>query len=1263
MTKLKYLRVFLIGILSSRLLFAGTAFAAPPLQGQYIEGEVLVLLKNDSSRKTLTSQSVESGAGRSYASNVAASVNAEVAQTYGALSAQSGKIYALIKSEGKTTEKLLDELKRNPNVISATPNYIVHAMEQAPNDPSYGSLWGLKKINAHQAWDKTTGSSQIYAAVLDTGIDSGHPDLSSNVDTNLAKDFTGSQYGFQDRNSHGTHVAGTIGAVGNNGVGVVGVNWTTKIFPLKVLGDSGSGNYGWIANAISQIIQHLTADPDMHIVSANLSLGGWRYEKPESLSASQDVLWSAFKDLSDMNKTLIVVAAGNDQREVGKPNPEEQKNSEGNVTIPLGYYVYPASYINVDNMIVVGAIDSSNAAASFTNWSETAVDLVAPGVGINSTVPQSYGSKSGTSMATPYVAGAVALLASHRPDLTASELKEFLLNTANSNVNPVLNNRFNTSNPQQKVSRHGLLDINAAIEAATIIPNVPVTGISISPSTPPRLYTNGAPAEKTVTLTATVSPSNATVQDVEWTTNAPVVATVSSSGSTAAIVTAVGSGDAQITAKARDGSNITESVTVQVSTYVTGITLNPVSVTMAPEETITLTPTITPSSALDRSITWSSSNPSKITVSNSTVTALTGSGEETATITAAANGSKTPGAVKATAAIIVKTPIKYVEGITITPSSLALTTGTTGQLSSQVTPSDATNKTVAWSSDKLSVATVDPSGLVTAVAAGTAKITAEAVDGSNVSKDAVVTVTNPIIPVTGISLSKYTLALETGTSEQLIATISPPNATNQGVLWSTADASVSTVDQGLVSAHGDGTTTITATAAGNPAKTASAAVTVTGSFIPVTALRFEPDTLSLSVPNSSQLAPIITPDNATDKTVSWQSSQPSVATVTQTGYVTAVSGGTTVITATAQGAAVGNEVKDTVTVTVTSAAPIIPVTDLSVAPLSLDMVVGEKKALNATVVPEEASNKEIHWISTATDVATLDDEGGIGTVAVTPKEQKTVTAVGAGSAIIRLTALGGNNVVAEVPVTVRNETPSARIPILPPGNVSIVFLDGTPTVSVGLPLTCSVGTSAPVQNAVLLVTYPDGSVYFVDMQVNERVLTFTFTPPTAGTYTLAFTLIEPDSKLSEPVLSLEAIGSASAGIDLSGLERIGLRNGVLNVPTGQSINVQLSTALGGKFSSTPLPANLVLTEDGHLSGTVVVPGTYAITIRVTTPTVYYETFTLVVEQSGSQTTDPPSLAPQNPGGGGGGCDAGWGGLVWAGLLTLVAWASRFNSRK
>ncbi|MDR1977805.1 MAG: Ig-like domain-containing protein, partial [Synergistaceae bacterium] len=959
MNATKRLRVFWTGLLLAGLFFSGTAlavfaFAAPasaiplktPRYSRYVEGEALVLLRSNTPRGTLSVRSVESGVSRSYANNVAASVGARAETTYGALSAQSGKIFALVKSETKTTEELIRDLEKNPDVISAAPNYIVRAMETRPNDPSYTALWGMEKINAPKAWDKITGDSGVYVAVIDTGVDHTHPDLGDNTAAAWGWNFTtAASADFMDRHSHGTHVAGTIGAVGNNGMGVAGVNWTVKVIPIKVLSDSGSGDWNWIIGGVNKIVQYLTENPGMRIAAVNLSLGGWMDYTPEGMKITP--FWHAFKALSDLNRTVIVVAAGNDRRPVGEPNPAAFQS--GNSTIPEDYYVYPASFTGIANMIVVGATGSNNAAAAFTNFSETFVDLAAPGVGIQSTTPNNgYGGKDGTSMATPHVAGAVALLSAYRPDLTASDLKALLLDAANPNINPISNSSYNTSH--QKVSSHGLLDIGAAIEAATIVPTVPVTGISIAPPTPGPLYTNDE-SQKTVTLVPTVSPANATIQTVHWTTSAPAVAAVDLNSG---VVTAAGQGTARITGTATDGSGVSAYVDVEVRTYATGVSLNHASLELPPGGTATLVPTVTPTEA-DPSVAWSiTPTTGAIHLDNGVVSVDTNAqnGDE-AKVTVKATEVKTPDSVSSDVVITVKIPQKPVTKVTVTPVSLPLLKGATGQLTAQVEPADADNKSVIWSSGNTGVATVDQNGLVTAAAAGTTTITAKALDGSNQQGASSVTATNPPVPVSGITLDRYQLDLAAGTSYQLTASILPTNTDNKQVVWSAADASVASVAQnGLVSAHSAGTTTITAEAAADSTKRAQATVKVTGvAYVPVTSLTLSTASLSLKVGDAaSRITPTVLPDNASNKAVIWVSARPAVATVTQDGDVTAVSPGSADITATAAG---GTNVKNTVRVNVVEGTdPFVKVDGLTVAPSSLTLTRGKTGTLEPTLSPD-----------------------------------------------------------------------------------------------------------------------------------------------------------------------------------------------------------------------------------------------------------------------------------------------------------------------
>ena len=327
--------------------------------------------------------------------------------------------------DGVTTEQAIARIAGDPRVRFVEPNYIVSAT-RAPDDPLYPVLWGLHNtgqsggapgadIDAERAWNVSTGSRNIKVAVIDTGVDYNHPDLAANVWTNPGEipgngidddrngfvddvhgwDFANDDNDPMDDVGHGTHVAGTIGAIGDNAAGVAGVNWQVTIVPVKFLGGDGSG-------AISDAIDAIDYATTIGARVMNNSWGGAGFSQ---------ALLDAIRRADDAG-ALFVAAAGN----TGSDNDATPN--------------YPSNY-DAPNVIAVAALDRNDRLASFSNYGRTTVDLGAPGVGILSTFAGgAYAALSGTSMATPHVSGAAALLLSVDPDLTVAQARKRLLLSA-----------------------------------------------------------------------------------------------------------------------------------------------------------------------------------------------------------------------------------------------------------------------------------------------------------------------------------------------------------------------------------------------------------------------------------------------------------------------------------------------------------------------------------------------------------------------------------------------------------------------------------------------------------------------------------------------------------------------------------------------------------------------------------------------------------------------------------------------------------------
>jgi uncharacterized protein YjdB len=318
---------------------------------------------------------------------------------------------------------------------------------------------------------------------------------------------------------------------------------------------------------------------------------------------------------------------------------------------------------------------------------------------------------------------------------------------------------------------------------------------------------------------------------------------------------------------------------------VTGVTISPKTVSINAKDVKQLTKTIAPVNATDQTVTWVSSNTAVATVDSLGLVTAVFPGNAIITVISADGPKRDSSAVTVNAVLVT--------GISMTITTAVIDINTTKQLTATITPSNATNQNVSWSSSNTTVATVDANGLVTAKAVGTVVITATSQDGG---KTATTTVTVNI-PVTGISISTTTAVIDINTTKQLTTTIAPGNATNQNVSWSSGNVAIATVDaNGLVTAKAVGTVVITATSQ-DGGKIATVTVTVN---IPVTGISMTTTTTVIDINTTKQLTATIAPVNATNQNVSWSSSNTAVASVDANGLVTAKAVGTAVITATSQ---------------------------------------------------------------------------------------------------------------------------------------------------------------------------------------------------------------------------------------------------------------------------------------------------------------------------------------------------------------------------
>jgi len=383
-----------------------------------------------------------------------ANQNAEVLLNLDPVGLNSPRFARIRLPEGRDLNAAAESYQRVPGVLSAEYNWVV-TKNAVSNDPQYenGSHWGVYSDDqpnayggsgttnafgsgAEIAWGRDlVGSSEVVVGVLDEGIDVNHEDLHANIWVNpgeIANDgVDNDQNGYVDDvngwdflnrdktvydgaggDNHGTHVAGTIGALGGNGIGVAGVNWNVKMISAKFLGSSG----GNIADAVTAIdyMTKLKVNHGVNIVAINNSWGGGGYSS--ALHAS--IIRAANAGI------LFVAAAGNSyvDNDIYMTYPASYSSTVDAVGQPASSY---------ESVIAVSALTSAGNLAGYSNWGANTVDIGAPGTSIISTLPgNSYGVYSGTSMATPHVTGAIALVASTQQQPSAESLRNAILASA-----------------------------------------------------------------------------------------------------------------------------------------------------------------------------------------------------------------------------------------------------------------------------------------------------------------------------------------------------------------------------------------------------------------------------------------------------------------------------------------------------------------------------------------------------------------------------------------------------------------------------------------------------------------------------------------------------------------------------------------------------------------------------------------------------------------------------------------------------------------
>ena len=509
--------------------------------------------------------------------------------------------------------------------------------------------------------------------------------------------------------------------------------------------------------------------------------------------------------------------------------------------------------------------------------------------------------------------------------------------------------------------------------------NIPVTDIVLSE---PKLYVGDT---QTAQLEAIIAPEDATNKNVLWSTDNPQVATVDKNG----VVTGIEPGTAVITAKTVDGG-FTATADVTVFRIAKKIELNTNEATVITGQNVPLEATVLPEDTLDKTVTWESSDNEVANVNEEGLVTTYRAG--TAEITAYAADGK----VKAVCFLTVTEPVT---GVTLDESELALFAGAEKALTAAVLPESATNRNLIWSSDKPEVASVSENGVVTAVSKGEAVITVRTEDGG-FEKSCLVTVS---VGVAEIAADKTSVLLAVSESAEIVCTVLPENADNKTILWSSSNDEVATVENGTITAVSEGSAVITIASQDGQART-TIDVEV---FVPVETVSVSAEKNILWVGESVNLSCNISPENATHKNLSFESSDENVATVSEDGVVTAVSTGECEITVTSGCGRASAVFAVTVRQQVTS---------ITLNKESMSLGENETKQLTATVLPENAFDSSVRWVSGDESIVTVSETGLVTAVS---KGETTVKAISSDEEIFAVCNVAVMRVVEKIEL---NET-------------------------------------------------------------------------------------------------------------------------------------------------------------------------------------------------------------------------------------------------